>query len=104
MGGKGPAIVRYRMLMTEQQSYNFALGNGNLYLAWLKLRGIAAMIPEEYGIPIPDMPPEVHEQVIDNNEKVTLKKALDTKQVEVYRGVNLFIEESYAKGELDAMI
>lgn len=100
---KGPAMVRYRMIMTEQASFNFALNSGNDYLACLKLRGIAHMIPMEFKPTIPKMPEEIFKQVKEKRDNDAIKRWIDKWQELIFADVNRFIEESYLKGELDPM-
>lgn len=103
MSGKGPAVVRYRMIMTEQNSFNIALAQGNDFLACIKLRGLAGMIPKEYKPTIPEMPKEIYQQVKDKQDNDVIKKWIDKWQQLIYADVNRFIEESYLKGELDPL-
>ena len=97
MAGKGPAVVRYRMLMTEQESYNYNMGNGNFFLAALKLQGIMALLPPEYNIHIPEIPVEIMTLItkpsVDQERK--MRDWATRTQREAYAGISKFIKEEY---------
>lgn len=95
---KGPAVVRYSMLMREQESYNYNFGNGNYFVAALKLQGILELLPPEYNIKVPDIPDEmlvlVTKPSVDQERKIR-KWAVDT-QKSAYAGISRFIKEEYS--------
>lgn len=100
-GGRGPATVRYNMIASEQTAYNIALGSGNLWLATLKLVGIAGLLPAKYGVKVPQVPQNTLKDVIQYDDKKGISKWLEDHQKIVYEGVQKFIEEEYKKGALD---
>lgn len=99
-GGKGPATVRYNMIASEETSYNIALGGNNLWLACLKLAGIAGLLPKDYGIDVPKIPELASKQVLQYNENMQIRKWIEDNQKAIYAGIQKFIEEEYQKGDL----
>ena len=100
--GKGPATVRYNMISSEQTAYNIALGSGNLYLAALKLAGIAGLLPKKYSIEIPAIPKQTTKQTLELQDRQKVQEWIETNQIKVYDGIQKFIEEEYKKGNLDS--
>lgn len=94
---KGPAVVRYGMLMKEQDGYNFNLGNGNFYIAALKLRGIFGLLPAEYDIKAPEIPNEIMVLItkpsVDQERK--MRNWFLMAQDMAYAGISRFIKEEY---------
>jgi len=90
------------MILAEQQAYDFALGQQNYFVAALKLRGIARILPQKYKIPAPELPEILFVKSAESlsiPDIKELKKWFNTKQDEVYQGVDQFIEESYDDAE-----
>jgi len=94
---KGPAVVRYGMLMKEQDGYNFNLGNGNFFIAALKLRGIFGLLPPDYNIKAPDIPNEIMVLItkpsVDQERK--MRDWFVKTQDAAYIGISRFIKEEY---------
>lgn len=100
--GKGPATVRYNMISSEETAYNIALGSGNLWIACLKLAGIAGLLPKKYEIEIPQIPKETRKQTLELTDRQKVLEWIEATQQQVYQGIQKFIEEEYKKGNLDS--
>lgn len=100
--GKGPATVRYNMIASEETAYNIALGSGNLWIACLKLAGIAGLLPSKYKVEIPQIPKQSLKQTLELEDRQKLQAWIEETQKKVYAGIQTFIEEEYKKGNLDS--
>lgn len=97
MTSKGPAVVRYRMLMTEQNAYETALSFDKYFIACLKLQGIIQLLPPEYKIEVPELPAQAlePEESINKQKETILKKWVVEHQQKAYAGISQFIKEEY---------